>query len=70
MSEDDWQSDTDDLDDVEIDVCQHCGGYFAWTPALRQAWLARWKPGPDERQPQRCHRCIVNDAWIEDRDAR
>jgi hypothetical protein len=67
MDEDDWPDFPDEIgeDDIEVDVCQHCGGYFAWTPTLRAAWEKHWQPGPNERQPQRCYRCIVNDAWIE-----
>lgn len=55
-------------EDVDVDVCQHCGGYFAWSPQLTAAWREHWKPNENERQPQRCHRCIVNDTWFEDRE--
>jgi hypothetical protein len=34
-------------------------------PTTREAWQKHWKPGPNERQPQRCYRCIVNDTWCE-----
>lgn len=60
---DDWPDDADD--DADIDVCQHCGGYFAWTASLRAAWIRTWNPDPDERQPQRCYRCVVDETWIE-----
>jgi hypothetical protein len=72
-AEDDWIDSHDDwcdsdADEVECDVCQHCGGYFAWTKGLREAWERTWKPGPNDTQPQRCHRCIVDECWIERRD--
>ena len=51
--------------DCDIDVCQHCGGYFTWTKHLRETWERVWKPGPNDRQPQRCHRCLVDDTWLE-----
>jgi hypothetical protein len=67
MDDDDWPDNGDDFgrDDVEIDVCQHCGRSFEWTSRLREAWQKHWKPGPDERQPQRCFRCITDDTWCE-----
>ena len=56
----------DDDEDMDIDVCQNCGRYFVWTPRLKELWQKHWKPGETERQPQRCERCIVNDAWCEE----
>lgn len=60
---------TDEDDEFDIDVCQHCGRYFAWTPHLRDLWIKHWHPGEREMQPQRCERCITGDAWIEEREA-
>lgn len=67
--DDDWDDWDDSIadDDIEVDVCQHCGGYFQWTDTLRNTWLRTWQPEPNERQPQRCMRCLTDDAWIDDR---
>lgn len=63
---DDWFDCDDPPDeDMEIDVCQHCGRYFAWTAALRDAWQKHWRPQPGAVQPQRCFRCITDETWIE-----
>ena len=56
---------SDEDDEIDIDVCQHCGRYFAWTPRLREVWIKNWHPGPNELQPQRCLRCLTDDTWIE-----
>jgi hypothetical protein len=50
----------DDEPEYDIDVCQHCGGYFAWTPHHREVAHKHDMVGA-----QRCIRCIKNDAWIE-----
>jgi hypothetical protein len=53
-------------DEPEIDVCQHCGGYFAWTPGQRAAAIRwGWKPDGREIIPQRCVRCLNDECWIE-----
>ena len=54
--------------ECDIDVCQNCGGYFTWTASLAATWRERWKPKENERQPQRCRRCLVDECWVEDRD--
>lgn len=51
--------------ECDIDVCQHCGGYFTWTADLRKTWRKHWNPSEKDRQPQRCRRCLVDDTWIE-----
>ena len=66
---DDYDSYDDSDDDIDVDVCQHCGGYFEWTTRLREAWQKHWQPSEKETQPQRCFRCIVDECWIEDRDS-
>ena len=55
-------------EDMDVDVCQNCGGYFAWTPQLTETWREHWKPKEGERQPQRCSRCLRDECWVEDRD--
>lgn len=59
-------------DDIDIDVCQNCGGYFEWTKSLREAWQKHWlsgrEPSPHDHQPQRCRSCIVDETWIENRN--
>lgn len=52
---------TDEDDDLDVDVCQHCGSYFAWTP--HHAEVAQ-KTG---FKGQRCIRCMTDECWIEGR---
>ncbi len=46
--------------DLDIDVCQHCGSYFAWTKHHRKV---AEKTGFTNHQ--RCIRCMVDETWIE-----
>ena len=56
---------TYDEEDIDIDVCQHCGGYFAWTNGQREAAIRwGWIPGREIR-PQRCVPCLNDECWIE-----
>ncbi len=49
-------------DDVDIDVCQHCGGYFAWTnDHAKVAKETGFEGG------QRCIRCMQDECWVEER---
>lgn len=52
----------DEFDDLEIDVCQHCGRFYSWTPAHNEAAEKAGGPGWN---PQRCMRCITDECWIE-----
>jgi len=63
-----YYDDRDDEEELDIDVCQNCGRYFAWTPHLKAVWRKHWHPGENEQQPQRCERCLVNDTWCEEQD--
>lgn len=58
----------DCADDAHVDVCQNCGGYFEWSASLTAAWRKYWSPSGCDIQPQRCHRCIVDECWIEGRE--
>jgi hypothetical protein len=51
-----------DDDECDVDVCQHCGGYFAWTERHKQIAQERGFYGPGY---QRCIRCMVDECWIE-----
>jgi hypothetical protein len=53
----------EDDDDVDIDVCQHCGGYFAWTASHRETAERTGFIGG-----QRCIRCMADECWIERED--
>ena len=68
MSADDddfWCDDPydDDLDDMGIDVCQHCGGYFAWDDHHKKVSIET-----GFTNHQRCIRCMRDECWIERRD--
>lgn len=54
--------------DIDVDVCQNCGGYFERTPELTATWRKHWHTTDNDRQPQRCRRCLVDECWVEDRD--
>lgn len=55
-------------EEADTDVCQNCGGFFAWTADLAETWRRLWRPTEGQRQPQRCRRCLVDECWIEDRE--
>lgn len=50
----------DDEPEYDIDVCQNCGRYFAWTPEHREVAYQHAMEAA-----QRCIRCIKNDTWCE-----
>lgn len=54
-----------DDEEYDFDVCQHCGGYFAWTPHHKKVAQECDFYGPGH---QRCIRCMVDECWIEDGD--
>jgi hypothetical protein len=60
--EDEWLGEPDALADEEldIDVCQNCGRYFAWTQDRARVARKHHMEGS-----QRCIRCIKNETWCE-----
>jgi hypothetical protein len=48
----------EDDDDIDIDVCQSCGGYYGLTEGLIELWRKLYNPKPKDVMPQLCYKCI------------